>query len=131
MDDRIERRPLGVVIASTIEGARTLLLKHVELARIEIAEAVSERAKGAGMMTAAAIVGVFALGFIAASGSAALDLVLPRWAAHLIVAAVFAAIAGGLVMAGRRAMRTAPNAPERTRETLKEDAGWAKRQLAR
>ncbi len=125
------RRPLGAVIASAVDGARTLVRKQVELARIEMTEAVSVRAKGAGMMAAAAVLGLFALGFAAASGSAALDLVLPAWAAHLIVSAVFVAIGGALVLAGRRAMRTAPSTPERTRETLKEDARWARQQLAR
>jgi Putative Actinobacterial Holin-X, holin superfamily III len=124
------KRPLGAVIASTVDGARTLVRKHVELARIEVAEAASVRAKGAGMMAVAAVFGLFALGFAAASASAALDLVLPAWAAHLIVSAVFVAIAGALVLAGRRTIRTAPS-PERTQETLKEDARWAKQQLAR
>ena len=125
------RRPLGAVIASAVDGARTLVRKQVELVRIEITEAVSVRAWGAGMMAVAAVLGLFALGFAAASGSAALDLVLPAWAAHLIVSAVLAAIAGALVLAGRRAMRTAPTTPERTKETLKEDARWARQQLAR
>ena len=124
------RRPLGAVISSAVDGARTLARKHVELAKIEMTEAAGARAKGAGMMAAAAVLGLFALGFAAASGSAALDLVLPAWASHLIVAAVFIAISGALVLAGRRAMQTAPK-PERTRETLKEDAQWAKKQLAR
>jgi hypothetical protein len=125
------RRPLGSVIGSAVDGARTLVRKHVELARIEMAEVVSVRAKGAGMMAAAGVFGLFAAGFAAASGSAALDLVLPAWAAHLIVAAAFGAIAGGLVLAGRRTIRTAPTGPERTQDTLKEDARWAKQQLAR
>jgi protein-S-isoprenylcysteine O-methyltransferase Ste14 len=125
------RRPLGAVIASAVDGARTLVRKQVELARIEMTEAVSVRAKGAGMMAAAAVLGLFALGFAAASGSAALDLVLPSWAAHLIVAGVLVAIAGALILAGRRAIRTAPTTPERTQETLKEDARWARQQLTR
>lgn len=125
------KRPLGAVIASAVDGARTLVRKHLELARIEMTEAVSVRAKGAGMMAAAAVLGLFALSFAAASGSAALDLVLPAWAAHLIVSGLFVAIAGALVLAGRRAMRTAPTTPDRTRETLKEDARWARQQLAR
>ena len=124
-------RPLGAVIASAVDGARTLVRKHVELARIEMTEAVSVRAKGAGMLVVAAVLALFAVGFAAASGSAALDLVLPAWAAHLIVSAVFIAIAGVLVLAGRRAMRTAPTTPARTQETLKEDARWARRQIAR
>ena len=124
------RRPIGAVVSSITDGVRTLIRKQVELAKIEVTEAVAVRAKGAVLMGAAAVVGIFALGFAAASGSAALDIALPRWAAHLIVAGVFAVITAALVLAGRRAMRTAPK-PGRTQETLKEDARWAKRQLAR
>ena len=124
-------RPFGAVVASAIGAARTLARKHVELARIEATEAVSVRAKGLGMIAVAAVLAMFALGFAAAAGSAALDLVLPAWAAHLIVSAVFVAIAAALVLAGRRAIRTAPTTPERTRETLKGDARWAKQQIAR
>src|SRR3972149_9381487 len=119
------KRPIrGVVSTSIVEGVQTLVRKEVELAKIEAGEAVAVRAKGGGMMAAAGVVGLFALGFAAASGSAALDLVLPAWAAYLIVGAAFAVIAAARVLAGRRAIRTAPT-PERTQETLKEDARWA------
>lgn len=124
-------RPLGTVIASAVDGVRTLVRKHVELARVEMTEAAAVRAKGIGMMVAAGVFGVFALVFLGTSASAALDLVLPRWAANLIVAVVFVAIAGVLVLVGRRAMRTAPSGTARTQEMLKEDARWAKQQLGR
>lgn len=124
------KRPFGAIVSSVLDGMRTLFRMEIELAKIEVTEALAVRAKGAGLMGAAAVFGVFALGFIAASGSAALDLVLPRWAAQLIVGGVFALITGVLLLVGRRAMRTAPS-PERTQETLKEDARWAKRQIAR
>ena len=119
-----------MVVSSIVDGLRTLVRQQVELAKIEAGEAVAVRAKGAGMMGAAGVVGLFALGFIALAGSAALDLVLPTWAAHLIVGAVFAVVAAGLILAGRRAIKSAPT-PKRTQETLKEDARWAKQQLAR
>lgn len=124
------RRPFGVVVASAVAGFRTLLRQHVELAKLESTEAMSVRAQGAGMMAAAGVLALFALGFGAASAAAALALVMPMWAAILIVAAVFVAVAGVLVLVGRRAMRTAP-AVERTRQTLKEDARWARQQIAR
>jgi hypothetical protein len=119
------------VVASAIDSTRTLVRKQVELAKIEVTEAVAVRAKGAGMMGGAAVLGLFALGFAALAGAAALDLVLPTWAANLIVAVVFVGVAGGLFLVGRKAMRTAPTKPEQTQETLKEDARWAKQQLAR
>jgi Putative Actinobacterial Holin-X, holin superfamily III len=137
MSDRSEgtggtgpRRPLGAVVASAVNGIGELVRKHVELARIEATEAVSVRATGVGMFAAAGAFGVFALGFVAASGSSALDLVLPRWAAQLIVAGVLALIAGVLVLVGRRAVQKAPT-PERTQEMLREDARWARQQIAR
>ena len=125
------KRPLGAVITSAIDGTRTLVRKQVELAKIEMTEAVSVRAKGAGMMAGAAVMALYALGFAAAAGSVALALVLPAWAANLIVAAVFVAIAGVLALIGRNAIRNAPTTPERTQETLKEDARWARQQIAR
>lgn len=125
------KRPLGAVITSAIDGTRILVRKQVELARIEMTEAVSVRAKGAGMMAGAAVLALFALGFVAAAGSVALALVLPAWAANLIVGLVFLAIAGVLALVGRNAIRNAPTTPERTQETLKEDARWARQQIAR
>jgi hypothetical protein len=124
------KRPVGVVVASIVDGVRTLFRQQVELARLEAGEAVAVRGKGAGLMGTAAVIGFLAVGFVAAAASAALDLVLPTWAALLIVAGILGVIGWVLVVAGRRAIRTAPT-PELTQETLKEDARWAKRQLAR
>jgi hypothetical protein len=126
-----EPRPFGVLVASVVGGFRTLARKHVELAKMEAAEAASVRGQGAGMMAGAAVVAMYAVGFIAAAGAAALALVLPVWAAILIVAALLLAIAGVLVLLGRRTIRSAPTPGERTRATLKEDSLWAKQQIAR
>ena len=125
------KRPLGTVVASAVDGVRTLLRKHVELAKLEVGAAVSVRAAGAGMMLVAGVLAMFAFGFVAAAGAAALALVLPTWAAILIVAVLLLAIAGVLVLVGRHAIRTAPPMAERSQETLKEDARWAKQQIAR
>jgi fatty acid desaturase len=124
-------RPLGVVVASAVEGLRTLARKHVELAKIEAAEAAAVRGQGAGMLAAAGVVAMYAVGFLAAAGAAALALVLPTWAAILIVAVLLVLVAWVLSVVGRRTLKTAPPPGERTRESLKEDARWARRQIAR
>ena len=126
-----EPRPFGVLVASVVGGFRTLATKHVELAKIEAGEAASVRGRGAGMMAGAAVVVIYAVGFIAAAGAAALALVLPVWAAILIVAVLLLAIAGVLVLIGRRTIRSAPTPGERTRAALKEDSLWAKQQIAK
>lgn len=126
-----ERRPFGTVVASAVSGFRTLARQHVELAKIEGTEAATVRGTGAGMMAAAGVVAAYAVGFLAAAGAAALALVLPVWAAILIVTVVLGLVAALLVVLGRRAIRTAPPAGERTKEMLKEDARWARQQIAR
>jgi uncharacterized membrane protein len=126
---RGEGRPVGALVASVIEGVRTLARQRVELAKLEVAEAASVRVQGAGMFAGAAAVALYAIGFIAAAGAAGLAVVLPVWAAILIVGVLLLAVAGILVMIGRRAMKTAAPPGQRTRETLKEDARWAKQQI--
>ncbi|MGH3991962.1 MAG: phage holin family protein, partial [Pseudonocardiaceae bacterium] len=51
------------------------------------------------------------------------------WLAALIVAVVYAAVAGVLAMMGRSKIQEAtPPVPEQTVDTLKEDVEWAKTQ---
>ena len=126
-----DRRPIGAVVASAVEGFRTLARQHLELAKIEVAEAAGVRGAGVGMMAAAAVVVMYAIGFIAAAGAAALALVWPVWAAILTVAVLMVVVALVLVAIGRRTIRKAPPAAPLTREALKEDARWAKRQIER
>jgi hypothetical protein len=120
-----------VVVASAVEGFRTLARKHVELAKVEMAEAASARLQGVGMIVAAAVVAIYAIGFVAAAGAAGLAVVLPTWAAILIVGVLLLAIAAVLVAVARRVIKTAPPAGGRTKESLKEGAAWAKQQIGR
>lgn len=131
MSPAAERRPLGAVVASAVDGFRALARAHAELAKLEVKEAAGSRAQGAGMIVAAAVVALYAVGFVAAGAAAGLAVVLPTWAAILIIGVLLVVVAGVLVLAARRALRTAPPAGERTREMLKEDARWAKRQIER
>ncbi len=126
-----EKRPFGVVVASAVDGFRTLARKHVELARLEVSDAASIRAQGVGMFAGAAVVAMYAVGFGAAAAAAGLAVVMPIWAAILVVTALLVVAAVVLVLVGRRALRTAPPVGERTREALKEDARWAKQQIER
>jgi hypothetical protein len=125
------QRPFGAVVASAVDGLRTLARKHVELAKIEASEAASVRGRGAGMVAAAGVVGMYAIGFAAAAAAAGLSVVLPVWAAISIVTMLLLIVAGVLVLIGRRTLRTAPPPGERIGETLKEDARWARQQISR
>jgi YihY family inner membrane protein len=126
-----ERRSLSDIIRSVVDGVTALIRKEIELAKIEVTEAAAVRAKGAGFMAVAGVLALFALGFAAAAGSAALDRVLPAWGAHLIVAAVFVVLALVLFLVGRSAMRGTPVAPEKTQATIRDDVRLVKERIGR
>jgi membrane protein len=107
-----------------------LIRKEVELARQEITEGISAKLQGAAAFAVAAALGLFVLGFLGAAAAAALDLVLPLWAALLIVAGVVLVVAVGAALFGRSRLQQ-PVAPEQAKRTIKEDVEWARAQLRR
>ncbi len=120
-------RPLGELVKQLAQETSTLVRQEVDLAKAEMAEKGRRAGKGAGMLGAAAIAGLFALGALTACIIAALDAAMPLWLAALIPAVVYAAIAGVLALRGREEVQEAtPPAPEQTVETVKEDVQWAK-----
>jgi membrane protein len=124
-------RGTGPLLRSIAADISTLLSKQIELAKQEIGEMAATRAKAIGVFGAAAVLGLFVIGFLGMAGAEALDLVLPRWAAMLIVAAVFGLFAAVAIVAARRSLRSSASKPELTQESLKEDVQWAKQQLKR
>lgn len=124
-------RGTGPLIRSIASDISLLITKQIELAKQEIGEMVGTRAKAIAVIAAAAVLGLFVIGFLGLAGAEALDLVLPRWAAMLIVAGIFALLAGIAIAAARSWLRSGATKPELTSTTLKEDVRWAKQQLKR
>ena len=123
----LRERPIGELLKQLSEETTTLVRKELDLAKAEMAEKGKQAGKGAGMFGAAGIIGFLALGALTAFFIMLLDGAVPNWAAALIVAAVYAAIAGVLALTGRNKVQEAtPPMPEQTVETIKEDVQWAK-----
>ena len=124
-------RSTGDLVRSIGTDTVTLVRKEMELAKQEVKEGMAARAKGGAAFAAAAVMGLYIVGFLAAAAAAALALVLPLWAALLIVAGVFILLALVSAMVGRTLMKGTSITPERARENLKEDVKWARAQLRR
>ncbi|MGH2590799.1 MAG: phage holin family protein [Actinomycetota bacterium] len=107
----------------------TLARKEVELARQEVQEGLMARARAAGALAAAAILGLFVVGFLGLAVAEALDGVMRPWASRLVVAGGFLLLSGAAVLIGRA--KQPPLTPKETKRTVKEDVQWAKRQLTR
>ncbi len=120
-------RPVGDLVKDATEQAQTLVRQEIELAKAELGEKGKKAGMGAGMFGGAGLFGLFAFGALTAAAIGAVDLLVPFWAAALIVAALYGAIAGVLALTGKNKVQAAtPPVPEETVENVKEDVAWTK-----
>jgi uncharacterized membrane protein YqjE len=118
---------IGELVKDLASETSTLVRQEIDLAKAEMTERGKRMGKGAGILGAAALVGLLAAGALTACLIAALDLAMPTWLAALIVTVVFAVIAAALAMAGRKQIQeAAPPVPEQAIDSVKEDVQWAK-----
>jgi hypothetical protein len=125
----LRERPVGELMKELASQTSTLVRQELDLAKAEMAQKGKQAGLGAGMFGAAGIVGFLAVLALTACFIAALATGMDVWLAALIVAIVYAAIAGALAFVGRNRVKEAtPPVPEQTIETVKEDVEWAKSQ---
>jgi uncharacterized membrane protein YqjE len=98
----------------------------MRLAKVELTEQVDRVRKVAGFLGAAVIVGLLAGMCLVATCVALLALLLPLWAAGLIVTLLLAGAGAGLFLRGRRKMRIFRPFPEHTVQAIKDDVKWVK-----
>ena len=109
------------------EQSSRLARQEVELAKAELAYKGKRAGIGAGMFGGAGAFGFYGLGALTAAAILALATAVTAWLAALIIAAVFAAIAGVLALQGKNKVQQAtPPLPEEATESVKEDVQWAK-----
>jgi Putative Actinobacterial Holin-X, holin superfamily III len=124
---QLRDRPVGDLVKDATEQAQTLVRQEIELAKAELGEKGKQAGIGAGMFGGAGLFGLFAFGALTAAAIGAVDLAVPFWAAALIVAAVYGAMAGVLALTGKNKVQAAtPPAPEEAVESIKEDVAWTK-----
>ncbi len=96
-----------------VERARSIVRLEVELALLEVKGKLVRIAVGVGLGAGAALVALFALGFLAAGGAAALALVIPVWAALLAVGGALLGLTLVLALLAVRSLRAGtPPVPE-------------------
>lgn len=120
--DRSDKETLGALVHDLSEQTSALVRSEIELAKAELAVKGKNAGMGAGLFGAAGILGLFGLGVLITTAILALALVLPAWAAALIVAVVLFAAAGIAALVGKgKVSKATPAAPERAVEGVKQD----------
>lgn len=118
----------GPAAKAVAEDASKLVRAELELAKAELTKAAKEKATGAGLLVGAAVLGWLAAQGLLITAALGLALVLPAWAAALIVSAVL--LVGGAVLGlVAKGKLTAPMSLETTKRNLEEDLAWTKSHL--
>jgi uncharacterized membrane protein YqjE len=128
-DNELTDRSTGELLKQLSTETTTLVKQEIELLKAELAAKAKPAGIGAGMFGGAGLFGLGAFLALTAFFIALLDGAVPIWAAALIVAAVYAVIAGVLALTGKSKVQQAtPPVPEQTVDSVKEDVQWAKTQ---
>lgn len=117
---------LGDLVSELTSDLSKLMRQELELAKAEVRQEATKAGKATGMLAAAGFAGYMTTVLISLALVFALGAVMPLGWAALIVAALWGIAGGILYSTGRAKLRTVNPKPERTVETLKEDAEWAK-----
>jgi hypothetical protein len=125
-----DERSLGDLFSDLSRETTTLVRKEVQLAKAELTQSATEAARGIGMLVAGGAVAYAGLFFLLlAIVFGLIEVGWDPWVSALVVGLVVVAIGAILVLRARESLKPANLAPQKTVETLKEDAEWAKEQI--
>ena len=121
-----EQPSVGELVRQASEHVSTLVRGEIELAKTELTGSVKRAGLGGGLFAAAAAVLVLSVPFLFVVLAEALVAIgLWRWLSYLIIWVLFLLVAGVLALIGRSQLKKVRK-PERTLETVKDTAAWAR-----
>ena len=103
-----EARPsIGALFASVTGQLSSIIRDEVELNKAKLRAFVSKSGKGVALLVVAAVFALYLLGWVFHTIEVALELVVPAWAASLIVAGILLLIVLILALVGVRSLKSA------------------------
>ena len=110
------------LVQRATEQVSRLVRDELTLARAELTEKGKHAGIGIGLFGGGGALALYGLGALVAAAILLLDLVLPAWAAALIVAVVLFAVAGVLALVGKKQVSQAvPPMPEAAVRSVRAD----------
>lgn len=122
----VEERSLSTVLQDIVGNVQEIVRSEVSLAKAELRQEAGKALSSGGWLAAGGVSGLFAALFLLLAAACALALVMPQWAAVLIVAVVLALASAVSLSVGVRRLKAVHPTPERTVETIKENVEWVK-----
>lgn len=122
-------RSLGELLSQLSRETSTLVRHEVRLARAELSETAAEAGRNAASIAVGGFVAYAAFLALVFALISLLAEVMEPWLAALLVAIVVGAVGAFLIMRGVNRFKEMNMVPQRTKETLEENAEWLKQQV--
>lgn len=120
-------RDLSSLTGEILGDVQRLIRDEVRLARAELTQSLQRAALGIGAVVIAGALGLLALAFVGVAIFYALALVIPLWAAGLVVVGFYGFLAIAALLFARNNLKPSSLVPEQTIESLQEDREWLER----
>lgn len=118
---------VGTLVSDLSTQIPELIRAEMRLAQAEVAQKGKRAGIGIGMFSVAGLMGLFGFAVLLATFVLLLDLVLPAWAAALVVAVVLFVIAGVAALLGKKKVAEVGSpTPERALSGIKKDVATVK-----
>ena len=127
-DPTLNDKSISELLSDLTQGVSTLVRQEVQLAKTEITGHISAGVKGITFLVVAGCLAFVGFQTLVAATILGLTLVLDAWLAALLVGLALLLVAGVLLPIALKGVKQATAPPEKTIETLKEDAQWIKQQ---
>lgn len=118
-------RSIPEILQDVFSNIQEIVRAEVRLAKAELREELNRGRAGGLLIAVGAVAAIFSALFILLACVYALGLVMPNWAAALIVAVAAGVAAAATLTLGLKRLKTIQAAPK-TAATLKENVRWAK-----
>lgn len=122
-------RSLGELLSELTSDFSRLLRQEIQLARVETLEKVSDATRSISWMAAGGMVAFAGFMALVIAGIVGLALYMPLWLSALIVGVVLLIVGLIVIQSGRGSLQDMTVVPERTVESLKEDAEFIKEKV--
>ena len=111
----------------SVSAIQEIIRSEFRLAKTEVKEEAGKAGKSAAELAGGSVLALFAFGLVLLAAVFALAIAVPLWLAFLLIGVLVGAVAGIVVLKGRRHLRMVHPVPEKTVSSVKENLEWTKR----
>lgn len=121
-----EERSFAAVLRDIVQSVAEIIRSEIRLAKTEMLDEARTAVGSVKWIAGGSVLAFLASMCMVGSAVFALALVMPLWAAALVVAVAVGVVGSVMIVTGLRRLRQVRVLPQRTVSTLMENAAWIK-----